>query len=117
MENNLEYQDLLYFGYEFEKESARYQAEFIKEIKDRFPNVRLENAFDSIKGFRQVVYLDKANEDNYYSWLFGKQWHEASMTMQLIMMSCDQPEYKEKFDKYFTLAKKQYPEAFKKEAL
>lgn len=121
MEVKLEYQDLLYFGYDWSDESAenrKEQFDFIKEIKEKFPNVRLEDAYDNIKGFRQEVYLEEAENDNYFSWLIGKQWFEMSMTMQLIMMSDGrEPEQKEKFEKYFALAKKQYPESFKPEAL
>lgn len=120
MEVKLEYQDLLYFGYDWSDEreqNRKLQSEFIKEIKERFPNVKLEDAYDNIKGFRQEVYLEEIENDNYFSWLIGKQWYEMSMTMQLIMMSADKPEQKEKFEKYFALAKKQYPETFKPEAL
>ena len=121
MEVKLEYQDLLYFGYDWSDESAenrKAQFDFIKEIKEKFPNVLLEDAYDNIKGFRQEVYLEEAENDNYFSWLIGKQWFEMSMTMQLIMMSAGrEPEQKEKFDKYFSLAKKQYPESFKPESL
>ena len=114
MENNLVYIDLLYFGYYGDKDSGENQSSFIKEITERFPNVNLEDAFDDIKGYRQEVYLDKANEKNYYSWLFAKQWFECSMTMQLCLMSQDDLEEKAKFEKYFSLAKQQYPEEFKK---
>jgi len=117
MENNVEYQDLLYFGYEFEYGSLTDQSDFIKEIKEQFPNVVLKDAFDSIKGYRQEVYLDKESSDDYYAWLIGKQWYNSSLSMSLIMRSCDKPEQKEKFDKYLALAKKQYPEVFKPECL
>lgn len=113
-----DYMDLLYFGYDFDKGSLESQEEFISEIKKRFPNAVLRDAYDSIKGYRQEVYLDKAENDNYYAWLFGKQLHESSLTCQLIMMSASRDsEQKAKFEKYFALAKKQYPEAFKPEAL
>lgn len=117
----LKYQDLLYFGYDWSdegSENAREQARFIKEIEDKFPNVRLRDAYDNIKGYRQEVYLPENENDNYYSWLIGKQWVEVSLTMQMIMISASgEPEQKERFDKYLLLAKKQYPESFKPEAL
>ena len=119
MEEKLEYQDLLYFGYDWNeeaKENKKFQDDFIKEIKIKFPKVKLKDAYDSIKGYRQEVYLDKENSDNYYSWLIGNGWFEFSLTMQLIMMSVNQePESKIKFERYVDLAKKQYPEAFKPE--
>jgi len=120
MENTYElpdYMDLCYFGYDFDKESSENEKQFIAEIKERFPNVVLRDAFDGIKGYRQEVYLDKAENDNYYAWLFGKQWYEASLICQLMLMSQKEPEQKEKFAKYFALAKVQYPEEFKPEAL
>ena len=121
METELKYQDLLYFGYDFSDEgpeNARTQDEFMKEIKERFPEVKFQNAYDSIKGYRQKVYLPENENDNYYSWLIGNQWFEMSMSLQLIMMSADRmPDQKENFEKYFALAKKQYPENFKPEAL
>lgn len=116
MEKNPEYQDLLYFGYDWEPESIKFQADFIKEIKERFPDVVLKDVYDSIKGYRQEVYLDKWESDNYNAFLFGKQWFDFSMTMQISMMS-GETEQKEKVHKYIALAKKQYPEAFKPEAL
>lgn len=118
METKLQYQDLLYFGYDWSEESAeskKAEQDFIKEIKDRFQNVKLQDAYDNIKGFRQKVYLEERLSDNYFSWLIAQQWFENSMTMQLIMMSASrEPEQAKKFEKYFALAKQQYPEVFKK---
>lgn len=118
----LKYMDLVYFGYDDlgkeGQENKKLQQEFIEKIKETFPNVELKNAYDQIKGFRQEVYLEEKDEDNYYSWLFGKLFYDLSLTLQLIMMSAGrEPEQKVKFDRYFALAKKQYPEAFKPEAL
>jgi hypothetical protein len=113
----LEYQDLLYFGYSFgedAEESERFEKEFKEEIETRFLNVKLKDAHDSIKGYRQEVYLEQKDSDEYYAWLIALGWFEFSLTMQLIMMSHEEPEQKEKFDKYFALAKEQYPEKFKK---
>jgi hypothetical protein len=114
----LEYQDLLYFGYDFSEEAAenrQLQIDFIKEIKERFSEVALEDAYDNIKGFRQEVYLPKKENNNYYSWLIGKGWFEMSLGMQLLIMSASTDnEKKETFNKYVSLAKEQYPESFKK---
>jgi len=117
VDTELTYQDLLYFGYAYgedEKESRKLESDFIKEIKEKFPHVHFKNAYDEIKGYRQEVYLHKEDNDNYYSWLIGKGWFEMSLSMQLIMMLAGrEPEQQEKFDKYFALAKLQYPEEFK----
>ena len=109
-----DYMDLVYFGYSFgadEPEARKNKIDFAKEIKEKFPNVELRNADDDIKGYRSEVYLDKAEEENYYSFLFGKGWFEMSLTLQIDMMS------KERHDdvkRWIELARQQYPEAFKK---
>jgi len=102
--------DIIYFGYE--DDSTKLEKEFIDEVKIAFPNVILKNAYDSIKGYRREVHLDKSDEDNYCSFLIGKGWFEMSLTLQISML--DKAEH-EKFNKWFNLAKKQYPEAFKPE--
>jgi hypothetical protein len=118
MDQPNEYTDLLYFGYEYNKESAGLQADFITNIKKKFENVELRDAYDSIKGYRQEVFLREDQNDDYYAWLIGDGWFEMSLTMQLIMLSAGrEPEQKAKFDKHLALAKQQYPEAFKPEAL
>jgi len=117
--SQLKYQDLLYFGYDWSDESAenkKNQSDFIIEIKQKFPNVKLVNAYDSIKGFRQEVYIEEKDNDDYYSWVMAKGWFEASFGLTLMSMSPDAKQ-KESFNKYFDLAKKQYPESFKPESL
>ena len=113
MDQPNKYTDLLYFGYEYEPESATFQADFIVNIKKKFENVELRDAYDSIKGYRKEVFLREDQNDDYYAWLVGDGWFEMSLTMQLIMMSYEEPDQKEKFDKYIALAKQQYPHAFK----
>lgn len=109
------YTDLLYFGYESDKESKGFQADFITNIKQKFENVELRNAYDGIKGYRQEIFLREDQNDDYHAWLIGDGWLEMSMTMQLIMMSSGrEPEQKAKLDKYIALAKQQYPQSFKK---
>jgi hypothetical protein len=108
----MQYQDLMYFGYEWDTDSKKNETDFITEIKERFPNVELKNAYDSIKGYRQTVYLDKAESDNYWAWLIAFGWFELSLTGQLMTMDKDLS----KFYEYFNLAKSQYPQNFKPEA-
>lgn len=110
MENKNTYTDLLYFGYEYDDESAKLEKDFIKEIQTVFLNVELRDVYDSIKGYRQEVYLYETQNDEYYAWLLSSGWFEMSLNMQLIMLD---PSQKETFDKYLNLAKEQYPEAFK----
>lgn len=118
MESKIEYMDLLYFGYYGDAGSGQDQADFMKQIKEKFPNTEFKDAFDDIKGFRQEVFMEKENEDNYYAWLIGNDWFGCSFLMQLIMLSYSRDsKSKERFDKYFVLAKEQYPQSFKPEAL
>jgi hypothetical protein len=112
--SKMKYQDLMYFGYEWDADSKKNETDFIKEIKDKFPNVELKDAFDSIKGYRQEVYLEETENDNYWAWLIAFGWLELSLTGQLMLMDKDQ---KEKLHKYINLAKSQYPQNFKSEAV
>lgn len=107
----MEYQDLVYFGGEYDPDSKQHQIEFIKEIKEKFPNVELKDAYDYIKGFRQEVYIDKAEDDNYWSWLIAHGWLECSLGGQLMKMDSNE---KERLLRYIELAKQQYPDNFKK---
>ena len=67
----MKYQDLMYFGYGWDSDSKKNETDFIAEIKAKFPNVELKNAYDSIKGYRQEVYLEEAESDNYWAWLIN----------------------------------------------
>lgn len=102
------YQDLMYFGYEWY--SKKNETDFIAEIKAKFPNVELKDAYDSIKGYRQGVYLEKTESDNYWSWLIAHGWLELSLTGQLMLMDKSQSD---KLSTYISLAKSQYPQNFK----
>ena len=50
--NKMKHQDLMYFGYEWDADSKKNGTDFIAEIKD---------AYDSIKGYRQEVYLEETS--------------------------------------------------------
>jgi hypothetical protein len=106
--------DLMYFGYEYDNDATKLQAEFINDIKEKFDNVILKNAYDSIKGYRQEVHLSDELEDDYLVWLIAEGWLEMSITMQIMMMDKDR---KEEFDRIWKLAKERHPEAFKEEAI
>jgi hypothetical protein len=106
--------DLMYFGYSFGEdapEAKKNQADFIKEVKEKFPNVELRDAYDEIKGYRQEVHLDDSETENYNAFLLGKGWFEMSLTLQIDMMS---GEKKDDIMRWIDLAKVQYPESFKK---
>jgi len=107
--------DIMYFGYGYGKDdhAREYQSDFINEVKKFFPNVRLEDAYNEIKGYRQSVYLEDSEKDNYLAYLIGKGWIDFSLTLQIAMMDKDELD---NIKGWFKLAKQQYPEAFKPEA-
>jgi hypothetical protein len=114
MEKDNNFMDLVYFGYDYygeeSKESIGYQNEFMKDIKERFPDVKFKDAYDQIKGFRQEVILPEEKKEDYYSWIIAFGWLEFSLSMQLLSMSTD------KRDELMSLidkAKKEYPQNFK----
>lgn len=102
--------DVVYFGNEDDETSLKYQTDFIKEVKEKFPDVVLKDAYNEYKGYRQEVYLDDKEIDNYNAFLIGKAWYEMSLTMQIIMRTEDK---RENFLHWIELAKSQYPESFK----
>lgn len=101
--------DLMYFGYEWESDSQTLEQEFKELVVKLFPDVKLEDAYDSIKGYRQEVYLPDEQKDDYLAWIIADGWAKVSLTMQLMMMS-DKIEWL----RLFELAKKHYPQNFKK---
>jgi hypothetical protein len=110
----MKYQDLMYFGYEWDTDSKEAETVFIAEIQERFPQVELKNAYDNIKGYRREVYLEEAETDNYWAWLIAFGWLELSFGGQLMLMDKDS---EERLRKYINLAKSQYPTKFKSEGV
>lgn len=108
--------DIMYFGYGYEKDdpAKQYEQDFIKEIKEFFPDARLENAYDEIKGYRQAVHLDDKEKDNFMAYLIGKGWIDFSLTLQIAIMDKDELD---DVKRWFKLAKEKYPEAFKSKTL
>lgn len=108
------YADLMYFGYEYDKGSKENQTDFMREAKERFEHIEFREAYDQIKGYRQEVYIDEANKQNFKVWQLAFGWWELSMNWQLIMLSTYRdPVAKETFEKCFRLAKQEYPQQFK----
>jgi hypothetical protein len=100
--------DLMYFGYEWEADSKTLEAEFIKEVLEKFPDVKLIDARDYIKGYRQEVYLSDELYDEYLMWIVGTGWINSSFEMQIMLMD-DTSE----IERIFALAKEKYPKGFK----
>jgi hypothetical protein len=114
--DNLEYQDLVYFGYDHEpKEAAEAresEKEFMETLKERFPSAEFKDAYDDIKGYRREVYLPEGSSELYYSWIIAFGWYDFSLTMSIMFMS---PDRKDDVTKYIGLAKSEYPQNFKTE--
>lgn len=100
----------MYFGYTHESDSHQLQSQFNNEIKEKFPDVDLRDAYDEIKGYRQEVHLPEDQRENFKVWLLGNGWFDMSMTMQLLMMSEDK---EDEIKSLIELAKIQYPNCVK----
>jgi hypothetical protein len=114
--DNLEYQDLVYFGYDHEpKEAAEAreaEKEFMETLKERFPEAEFKDAYDYIKGYRREVYLPGGSSESYYAWVIAFGWCDFSLFMGLMMRSLDK---KDDVMKFIELAKSEYPQNFKTE--
>ena len=102
--------DLMYFGSAYEPKTSDFEKDFITEIKAEFQNVTLKDAYDDIKGYRQEVHINEGDKDNYFAFLIGKGWYQMSLTMG-IALRCESE--KENTDRWISLAKDKYPDAFK----
>lgn len=107
----MNYQDLIYFGYSHKNDSYELQQEFINEIKERFPNVKLIDCYSEFKGYRQEVYLDDELTDEYWVWLIAHGWFGLSLCGNLMMHDSEK---REKIKLYIETAKNKYPKKFKK---
>ena len=78
--------DIIYFGYETES-SAKMQDEFIKELSKAYPDIKLSNAYDDIKGYRQAVYYsDYISQSEYIKWLISSGWFSCSFHFKMMKM-------------------------------
>jgi hypothetical protein len=104
--------DLVYFGYAWEDDSPKLEKEFKELIVAAFPNVKLKDAFDEIKGYRQEVWLPDEKKDDYYSWIIADGW--AGMSLTLLSMSMDKSQ-KDELQRILELSKSQYSDKFKED--
>jgi len=102
--------DLLYFGYEHEADSHPLEIEFINDIKTKFPDVILEDAYDDIKGYRHNVSLDSSEKEEYLMYIIAEGWAGCSMMVSLFSMSKDRAD---EFSDIIAKAKVKYPHKFK----
>ncbi len=102
--------DLIYLGNDWEKDYD-LKVKFLSDIQKKFPEVVLENADDDIKGFRESITLQDNHKEDYLSWLVGSGWYNNSLQFQLILLD---PDRKLELKTSVDLAKRQYPDVFKK---
>lgn len=106
----MEFSDIIYFGYDYLEESKILQKKFIHEIKEKFSDIKIYDAYDSIKGYRQQVVLDRNQKDDYWSWMLAHGWLTCSLGGQLMLMD---DKLKDDFYRLLNLARQQYPQLFK----
>ena len=111
MQSSKKMTDLVYFGYAYEGDSQNLENEFIGEIKSKFSECELKNAYDEIKGYRREVSLPEELRDDYYTWIFAFGWAECSLSASLMLLGDNVDSAR----KYIDMAKSQYPEKFKSE--
>lgn len=98
--------DLVYFGYEWEDDSRKLENEFIEEVSTAFPDAKLEDAYDGIKGYRRSVFIEEEKEEDYLVFIIAHGWYNCSMSLQLMKDS-------EKVDRLIVRVKQEYPEFLK----
>ena len=99
--------DLLYFGKDYE-DGYNIEKEFLTEIAKEFPQAKLSNAYDYIKGHRQEVVLPDDQENEFYAWCVAFGYIYSSMTLQLMMLDGD-----EALRGIINQAKTKYPQNFR----
>lgn len=104
--------DIVYFGYEYETDSHNLENEFKETIIKAFPDVKLIDRYDDIKGYRQEVNLPDETKDNYLAWIIGNGWINSSLTTNLMML--DNDKYDE-LERILKITKEQFPNSFKSE--
>lgn len=98
--------DLVYFGYEWEDDSRKLEKEFIEEVSTAFPDAKLEDAYDGIKGYRRSVFIEGEKEEDYLVFIIAHGWYNCSMSLQLMKDP-------EKVDRLIARVKQEYPECLK----
>ena len=101
--------DLIYFGYE--NNAPELQNQFISELTKDFPNVKLEDAYDSIKGYRQQIMFESKDEEEINMWLIAKGWFNCSLTLGILLLDDTR---KKEVKRLISNTKKRYPQDFKK---
>jgi hypothetical protein len=104
--------DLMYFGNSFDNyEGPKIEKEFIELVTLAFPNVKLDNAYDEIKGYRQQVEIPDEQQDEYLAWIIGEGWGHMSLVIKVLKLEKDE---NGEFYRIYKIAKEKYSESFKK---
>jgi len=106
--------DLLYFGHDVRdvsQSNARIEQCFIDEAKERFPTIRIKDAYDKVKGFRQSIELTDVDQHEYHVWLYARGWSKASTSLSLLLKD------EEAAENIMNAAKERYPHIFEEELI
>lgn len=98
--------DLVYFGYEWEKDSRELEKEFIEEVSAAFPDAKLEDAYDSIKGYRRSVFIEEEKKEDYLVFILAHGWYNCSLALRIMNDS-------EKLNRLITRVKQEYSDCIK----
>lgn len=109
--DELKYIDLVYHGYEWDEDSVKYQNEFRELIKKNFPEITMEDAYDSIKGYRTCVYAPESFDmDVYVSFLLAFGFSDQSFCFL-----CSDKDKLPSEQKIIDILRERWPEALKEE--
>ena len=105
------YYDLIYHGYEWDNASFENQREFRELVKKNFPEIKMKDAYDPIKGYRTAIYADENFDPNvYYSFLLAFGFSGDSFSF-LISDKKEMPSQEE----VIKIIRERWPECLKEE--
>lgn len=105
--------DILSFGPDIRdvsQSNARLEQCFIEEVKVKFPVIRIRDAYDHMRGFRQSIEIAGVDLKHYHAWLVARGWDRMSSSMAAA--STKDAAF---VDRVMAAAKEQYPHVFEAE--
>lgn len=110
--------DLVYHGYEWDNGSINEQEDFRKLVKNNFPDVEMEDAYDYIKGYRTELYANADFDKKvYFSFLLAFGFSGGSLDFQLLKMGVSKSEenYLPSESELLEILRERWPEQLKEE--
>ncbi len=102
--------DTLYFGSDLggsSQSNARLEQGFIEDVKSRYPDARLDNAYEKTMGYSQHIEIEDVDPQDYYAWVVARGWKKVSLGMAAT--ASVKPRFLTQVTKR---AKQQYPNLF-----